>query len=234
MAEDRRREAKDALFDGFASIGRALSSGRRAELIELLSQGERTVEELANEIDQSIANTSHHLRTLARAGLVTSRRSGTHVHYRLASGDVPQLWWVLRKVAAGQVDDLDQLARNYLGDRTDIDLISRDELLRRLERGDVVVVDVRPEAEYAAGHLPGALHVPPDRLDLLDQLPADRDVVAYCRGPYCVYADDAVRHLRTLGRRAVRLEDGLPEWGHAGGAVESAEVFPKFGTSRPA
>lgn len=217
---DQRRHAKDALFDAFASIGQALSSGRRAELIELLSQGERTVEELAGEIDQSTANTSHHLRTLARAGLVTSRREGTHVHYRLASDDVLELWWQLRTVAAAQVDDLDELARDYLGDRSDIDLIDHDELRRRLDRGDVVIVDVRPAAEYAAGHLPGAVHVPPDQLDRLDDLPADRDVIAYCRGPYCVYADDAVRHLRARGRHAARFEQGLPEWSHAGGTVE--------------
>jgi rhodanese-related sulfurtransferase len=218
MTAHRRRAAKDALFDAFASIGRALSSGRRAELVELLAQGERTVEELADEIEQSVANTSHHLRTLARAGLVTGRREGTYVHYRLASDDVLSLWWSMRRVAAEQVDDLDRLARAYLGDRSDIDLISRAELRRRLDRGDVVVVDVRPAAEYAAGHLPGAVHVPPDRLDLLDQLPADLDVVAYCRGPYCVYADDAVRHLRAQGRVAARLEDGFPEWAHSGGA----------------
>lgn len=217
---DQRRQAKDALFDAFASIGQALSSGRRAELVELLSQGERTVEELAGEIDQSTANTSHHLRTLARAGLVTSRREGTHVHYRLASDEVLELWWQLRRVAADRVADLGDLAHDYLGDRDDIDLIDHDELRRRLDHGGVVIVDVRPEAEYAAGHLPGAVHVPPDQLDRLDDLPADRDVIAYCRGPYCVYADDAVRHLRAQGRHAARFEQGLPEWSHAGGTVE--------------
>lgn len=223
MTTDPRREAKDALFDAFASVGRALSSGRRAELVDLLSQGERTVEELATEIGQSIANTSHHLRTLARAGLVGSRRSGTHVHYRLASEDVLQLWWTMRTVAASQVDGLDRLAHDYLGDRDDIQVITRDQLLERLGRGDVVVIDVRPAAEYAAGHLPDAISVPPDQLDdLLDGLPTDRDVVAYCRGPYCVYADDAVRRLNARGRRAIRLEDGLPEWSHSGGPMESA------------
>lgn len=221
MAAEHRRQAKDALFDAFASIGAALSSGRRAELIELLSQGGRTVEELAHEIDQSMANTSHHLRALARSGLVTSRRSGTHVHYQLASDDVLQLWWDVRKVAASQVPALDDRARDYLGDRTDIDVIDRDELLRRLDAGEVVVVDIRPAAEYAAGHLPGAVHVSPDRLDRLDDLPPDRDVVAYCRGPYCRYADDAIRHLVARGRRASRLEDGVAEWDHAGGAVEA-------------
>lgn len=217
-----RREAKDALFDAFATPARALSSGRRVEIVELLAQGERTVEQIAGAIDQSVANTSHHLRALARAGLVTSRRTGTYVHYRLASDDVSRLWQALRRVAATRLDDLDRLARAYLGDRTEMETIDRDELLERLARGEVVVIDVRPEPEYAAGHLPGAICVPPDRLDLLDGLPAGRDVVAYCRGPYCVYADDAVRRLRERGRRALRLEDGLPEWRLADLPVETS------------
>ncbi len=217
-----RRPAKDALFDALASTAAALGSGRRAQIVEVLAQGERTVEQVAEEIGQSLANTSHHLRTLARAGLVTSRRAGTHVHYRLASDDVADAWAALRRVAAAHVHDLDELARAYLGDRDQLETITRDELLARLDRGEVVVVDVRPEAEYAAGHLPGAVSVPPDRLDeLLDTLPAGRNVVAYCRGPYCVYADDAVRALTRRGRRAVRLEDGLPEWRRAGGPVET-------------
>jgi len=219
-----RRAAKDALFDGFATIARALSSGRRAEIVELLAQGERTVEEIAGELAQSLANTSHHLRTLARAGLVVSRRAGTHVHYRLASEQVLELWWALRTVAAAQVDGLDALAFGYLGDREEIPNVSRGELLARLDTDQVVIVDVRPAAEYAAGHLPGAISIPPDRLELLDDLPDDRDIVAYCRGPYCVYADDAVRRLQQQGRRAVRLEDGLPEWRHAGGVVTSGVV----------
>ncbi|WP_052665202.1 ArsR/SmtB family transcription factor [Nitriliruptor alkaliphilus] len=217
------RQAKDALFDGFASVARALSSGRRAEIVELLAQGERSVDEVAGEIGQSVANTSHHLRTLARAGLLTSRREGTHVHYRLASDAVLELWWAMREVAVAQVDDLDDLARSYLGDRADVATIDRAELLARLDRGEVVVVDVRPPAEYAAGHIVGAIHVPPEQLDLIDELlgdqPTDREVVAYCRGPYCVYADEAVRRLQRHGRRAARLDEGLPEWRRAGGPV---------------
>jgi rhodanese-related sulfurtransferase len=220
MAASGRRAAKDALFDGFASVAKALASGRRAEIIEVLAQGERTVETIAGEIGQSIANTSHHLRTLARAGLVASRRTGTHVHYRLASDDVLQLWWALRQVAAAQVHGLDGIARRYLGDQEGIPTVTDQELLERLERGDVVIVDVRPEAEYVAGHLPGAIHVPPDRLELLDDLPSGRDIVAYCRGRYCVNADDAVRRLQAQGRRAARLETGVPEWRSAGRPVE--------------
>lgn len=221
MAHHQRRAAKDALFDGLARMARALASGRRAEIIELLAQGERTVEEIAGEVGQSMANTSHHLRTLDRAGLVATRRNGTYVHYRLASDEVAEAWWGLRRLAASQVDDIDQLARAYLGDRDDLEIITREELLARIYRGEVLVVDVRPEPEYAAGHLPGALSIPPDRLDdLLDELPTDRDIVAYCRGPYCVYADDAVRRLREQGRRAMRLQDGLPEWRHTGHPIE--------------
>lgn len=220
MTMPPRRQAKDALFDALASIAAAMGSGRRAQIIEVLAQGERTVEQVANEIDQSLANTSHHLRTLARAGLVAGRRSGTHVHYQLASDDVARAWQALRRLAESQLDGIDQLARAYLGDRAELETISRDELRERLDRGDVVVIDVRPSAEYAAGHLPGAVSIPPDQLeDLLQDLPRDRDIVAYCRGPYCVYADDAVRRLQQEGRRAVRLEDGLPEWRLAGGPI---------------
>lgn len=217
---EERRQAKDALFDAFASIARALASGRRVQIIELLAQGERAVEEIAEAIGQSMANTSHHLRALAGAGLVTSRRTGTYVHYRLASDDVLELWWAMRRVAADQLAELDTLATAYLGDRSQVATIGRDELLDLLERDEVLVIDMRPGPEYAAGHLPGAVHVPPDRLELLDELPDGRDVVAYCRGPYCVYADDAVRWLRERGHRAVRLENGLPEWRHAGGPIE--------------
>jgi rhodanese-related sulfurtransferase len=218
--ETSGRAAKDALFDGFAAVARALSSGRRAEIVELLAQGERTVDEVARELGQSLANTSHHLRTLARAGLLTSRRTGTHVHYRLASDDVLELWWAMRRVAANRVEGLEELAEAYLGDRDAVARIRHEDLLDRLERGEVLLVDVRPTAEFAAGHLPGAVHVPPDELDRLDELPGHHEVVAYCRGPYCRYADDAVRHLLARGRPALRLEEGFPEWRHAGGPVE--------------
>jgi rhodanese-related sulfurtransferase len=216
-----RREAKDALYDGFASIARALASGRRAEIVDLLSQGERTVEAIAQEIGQSVANTSHHLRALARAELVSTRRAGTHIHYRLASSAVVDAWVALRDLAAEQLDEIDELAAAYLGNRHELEIITRDELLARLERGDLVLIDVRPEVEYAAGHIPGAISTPPDRLEVaLDELPDQGDVVAYCRGPYCVHADDAVRTLQARGRRALRLEDGLPEWRRNGGIIE--------------
>jgi rhodanese-related sulfurtransferase/DNA-binding transcriptional ArsR family regulator len=217
-----RRAAKDALFDGFATIARALASGRRAEIIELLAQGERSVDDIAREIGQSVANTSHHLRALARAGLLTSRRDGTRVPYRLASASVLDAWVALRDLAAERLDDLDRLADAYLGDRSELETITRDDLEARLQSGELVLIDVRPEAEYAAGHLPGAISTPPGQLErALDALPDEGDVVAYCRGPYCVYADDAVRALRARGRRALRLEEGLPEWHRNGGTIET-------------
>lgn len=220
-----RRQAKTALFEGFATIARALASGRRVEIIEVLSQGERSVEDVAEAIGQSVANSSHHLRTLARGGLVATRREGTFVYYSLASERVAELWWALRDLAAGQLGEIADLTRAYLGERDELQSITSDELRERLEVGEVVLLDVRPESEYAAGHLPGAISLPPDELDraeeILAELPQDRDVVAYCRGPYCVYADDAIRYLAGQGRHAVRLEQGVPEWRHDGGAVET-------------
>ncbi len=224
-ARSERRTAKDALFDGFARIAAALGNGRRAEIVEVLAQGERSVEQVADAIEQSLANTSHHLRTLARAGLVVGRREGTHVRYRLASEQVLDVWLALRRLAAEQLDELEQLATDYLGDRAGLVEVDRQELLARLEAGDVVVIDVRPAVEYAAGHLPGAISVPPDELEQrLAELPADGEVVAYCRGPYCVYADDAVRRLVAEGRPARRLQDGFPEWRRAGAPVAGGPV----------
>ncbi len=207
------RQAKNALFDGFADVAKALGNGRRVELVDVLAQGERHVEELAGEIGQSVANTSHHLQVLAAAGLVTTRRDGNRIYYQLTSGDVEQLWTVLRSVASTHLDDLEQLASDYLGNRSRLEEISRDELARRLDDGTLIVIDVRPEAEYAAGHIRGARSVPIDQLsDIVRGLPTDVEVVAYCRGPYCVFADDAVRLLRRLRRTARRLQDGYPEW----------------------
>lgn len=211
------RAAKDALYDGFAEVAKALASGRRAELIDVLVQGERHVDELAAEIEQSVANTSFHLRGLAAAGLVSTRRDGTRVYYRLASPAVGTLWRAVRDVAAAHHAELDALAAAYLGHRNELDEIDRMTLAERLAAGDVVVIDVRPAPEYAAGHIAGAHSVPLSHLSReLRHLPATVDVVAYCRGPYCVLADDAVRLLRRRGRRAHRLRDGFPEWRDAG------------------
>lgn len=215
------RRAKAALFDALAESARALANGRRAEIVDVLAQGERPVDEIAAEIDQSTANTSQHLQRLLRAGLVRSRREGTRVFYSLAGPEVAALWRSLREVAAQHVAGLEGLATAYLGDRGDLATITRDELRRRLRTGDVVVLDVRPQREYDAGHVRGALSVPIGELRTrLAEVPEGTEVVAYCRGPYCIYADEAVRSLRAAGRDAARLEDGFPEWAAAGLPVE--------------
>jgi rhodanese-related sulfurtransferase len=207
------RVAKDALFDAFADAAKALASGRRAEIVDLLAQGERSVEEVAVEIGQSVANTSHHLRTLLRAGLVTTRREGSRAIYGLASDRVYELWASLRDVAAAHVAGLERLARAYRGDEDGVEEVTRAELARRLRAGDVIVLDVRPATEFASGHIAGARSVPLAELRRhLRAIPANAEVVAYCRGPYCVYADEAVRLLRQRGLAARRLEDGFPEW----------------------
>jgi rhodanese-related sulfurtransferase/DNA-binding transcriptional ArsR family regulator len=215
--------AKAALFDGLASVAQALGSGRRAEIVDLLAQGERSVEEIAREISQSIANTSQHLQVLARAGLVRSRREGTRVFYRLASERVSELWAAVRDVAIRHVAEVGVLADEYLGERGEVEQLSAEELARRLARDQVVLLDVRPEPEYRAGHIAGARSAPlPDLPSLLPKLPRRREIVAYCRGPYCVYADDAVRLLRERGLKARRLDVGFPEWRRAGLPVEIA------------
>ena len=211
------RQAKDALFDAFAEVAKALASGRRAEIIDVLAQGERSVEEVATELGQSVANTSHHLRALARAGLVDTRREATRIFYRLASDRVAGLWAAMRDVAAEHVAGIDRLTEAYLGDRDGLEAISQQELAARLARGDLIVLDVRPEPEFRAGHITGARSVPLGELRRsLRALPKGAEVVAYCRGRYCVYADEAVRELGRRGYRASRLEDGFPEWKQAG------------------
>jgi len=215
--------AKEALFDVLVEAARALGNGRRAELVDVLAQGERSVEELAAEIRQSVANTSQHLQRLLRAGMITSRRSGTRVYYSLAGPAVERLWRALQETAEAHVGELGALTLSYLGDRTSLSTINRDELQQRLKQGDVVVLDVRPRPEYEAAHIPGALSMPVDDLKArLRQIPEGHDIVAYCRGSYCVFADDAVRELSDDGRRAMRLEEGFPEWKAAGLPVESA------------
>lgn len=217
-----RSHAKAVLFDALASVAQALGSGRRAEIVDLLAQGERSVEEIAASIGHSVANTSQHLQVLARAGLVRSRRERTRVIYRLASDQVAALWAEIRDVAVRHLAEVNVLADEYLGDRDEVEQVSAEELAERLDRGAVVVLDVRPEREYAAGHIAGARSAPIDELDdLAAELPRRREIVAYCRGPYCVYADDAVRLLRARGLKARRLDIGYPEWRRAGLPVAS-------------
>ncbi len=208
-----RHEAKAEMFDGVAAVAKALGSGRRGEVVDVLAQGERSVEALSIEISQSVANTSHHLQVLARAGLVQRRREGTHLYYQLSSERVADLWAALRDVASLHVSGFEDLVESYLGDRESLEPLTRSELASRLGDENLVLLDVRPASEYAAGHIPGARSVPIENIrELLEGLPDDTVVVAYCRGPHCVYALDAVRALNATGRRARRLDGGFPEW----------------------
>jgi rhodanese-related sulfurtransferase/DNA-binding transcriptional ArsR family regulator len=217
------RDAKVALFDAFASVAVALASGRRAEIVDLLAQGERPVEEIARETGQSVAATSHHLRLLGRSGLARSRRDGRRIYYGLASERVAELWASVRDVASRHVAEVAVLADEYLGDRREVEQLTASELAHRLAGGSVVLLDVRPEPEFLAGHIAGARSAPLATLDeVVYALPRRREIVAYCRGPYCVYADDAVRLLQARGLEARRLDVGYPEWQRAGLPVETA------------
>jgi rhodanese-related sulfurtransferase len=212
------RAAKAALFDEFARVGKALASGRRIELLDVLANGERNVEVLAGEVGLSVANASQHLQILRRAGLVSSRREGTSIYYRPAAPEVLETWRALRALAASRLAEVERLAAAYLGGRDALEPVTREELARRLEDGHgLVVLDVRPTEEHAAGHLPGAVSIPlPELRRRLAELPRDREIVAYCRGPFCAFAHEAVEVLTDAGLSARRLEDGLPEWAAAG------------------
>ena len=205
------RQSKDVLFEAIAVMGKAFASPRRLELIDLLAQGPRSVEELARASGQSTANASQHLQALHAAGVVTRERDGTRINYALAGDDVLQLWIDLRDASATRVAEVERAARNYLGN--EVEAMSRDELRKRLRRNEVVLVDVRPAEEFGAGHIDGALSIPLDELDeRLAELPAESEIVAYCRGEFCAYAHEAVRALRAAGRGAWRLDGGWPEW----------------------
>jgi rhodanese-related sulfurtransferase/DNA-binding MarR family transcriptional regulator len=207
---DARRQ-KDALFEAIALMGKAFASPRRLELLDLLAQAPRTVDQLARASEQSTANTSQHLQALHAAGLVTRAREGTSVRYALAGDEALSLWLALRQASVTQLAEVERAARDYLGEG--VEAIGRDELIARLGRGEIVLVDVRPPEEYAAGHIEGARSIPLDELEhRLAGLPADREIVAYCRGPFCAYAHEAVRRLQAAGRPARRLEEGWPEW----------------------
>ena len=206
------RAAKDALFDAFAEVAKALASGRRAEIVDVLAQGERSVDQLADEIGQSVANTSHHLRAMARAGVLRTRREGTRIVYMLASERVGEVWAALRDIATEHVAGINELADAYVGDRAGLEPVTRRELEARLKAGDTIVLDVRPSAEFEAGHIAGARSVPVSELRRLRALSKDTEIVAYCRGAYCVLAHEAVRMLTEHGHTAMRLADGMLEW----------------------
>jgi rhodanese-related sulfurtransferase/predicted transcriptional regulator len=207
------RRFQEAVYQQLARIGKALASPRRLELLDLLCQGPRTVEALARAVDQSVSNTSQHLQVLRAARLVEAERHGVRVTYRLADDEVCGFYRSLRMLAESRLAEIERVTREFLEERGAMEALDRESLLERVRRGEVTVLDVRPVEEYLAGHIPGALSVPLDELDRrLADLPRDREIVAYCRGPYCVLAVEAVQLLRAHGFKAVRLEDGLPDW----------------------
>jgi len=211
------RDFKDPLYAQFARIGHAVSAPKRIELLDLLSQGEKTVEQLAEQSDTPVKNTSAHLRALRQARLVETRRAGAHVHYRLADDDVFHFLRDLQALARGRLAEVEQVATLYIDGRDELEPVTLAELRRRIRAGDVTVIDVRPEEEYRAGHIPGALSVPVAQLKRrLAEIPKKREVVAYCRGPYCVYSVEAVAVLRKHGYRARRADQGLPDWRASG------------------
>jgi rhodanese-related sulfurtransferase len=215
------REFKDRLFGQFARIGKALASPRRLEIVDLLAQGERAVEEIAGQTTMSVASASQHLQALKAARMVEVRREGLYMHYRLADEDVFRTWQAVRALAESRLSEVDSVLETYLRDRDSLEAVDAPELLGRLSDGSVIVLDVRPEEEYRAGHIPGARSLPVDALEAaLQTLPKDREIVAYCRGPYCVFSDEAVALLRSRGYRAYRLRQGLPDWRAAGMPVE--------------
>jgi rhodanese-related sulfurtransferase len=213
----RARDFKDAVFDQFARIAAAFASPKRIELIDLLAQGERHVEALAREANLTVANTSQHLQTLKAASLVATRKAGLQVFYRLADPMVLQGYRALQQLAKARLAEMGRLVDDYFSNADGLEPVESAELLRRARSRDVVVIDVRPPEEYAAGHIAGALSIPLGQLERrLRTLPRNKRIVAYCRGPYCVLAAEAVRRLRARGRKAVRLKDGFPEWRDAG------------------
>jgi rhodanese-related sulfurtransferase/DNA-binding transcriptional ArsR family regulator len=218
-----KRAFKTELFEEFARIGKALSSGRRLELIELLAQSERTVEELAAETGMSIANASQHLQVLRSARLVDVRRQGTYAWYRLSDEHVLRLWLSLREVGEMQLAEIERIVEDFFKDRKDMEATTCEDLLKHLKTGSVVVLDVRPEQEYSAGHIRGARSIPVNELEArLKEIPKKKTIVAYCRGPYCVLADEAVAILRAKGFNALRFGGGFPDWKARGLPVERA------------
>jgi rhodanese-related sulfurtransferase/DNA-binding CsgD family transcriptional regulator len=216
------REFKDQLNEQFARIGKALASPRRLEILDLLAQGEKPVEVIAEQSALTIKNASAHLRELRNARLVETRKEGTYVFYRLAGKRVFQVLREIQTLARERLAEVDQVARLYLEHRDELEPCDAEELRRRMKDGEVTILDVRPEDEYRAGHIPGAISIPAQELERrMADLPRDREVIAYCRGPYCVYAVEAVESLRKAGLRARRMEEGLPDWKARGLPVEA-------------
>ncbi len=216
---------KQDLFTQFARVGKALSNGNRLEILEFLAQGERSVEQLSKVAGLTVANTSQHLQQLRQAGMVNCRKQGLKVYYRISGDDVIQLLDILRTVAKRHVTDVQHLINTYLTVKDNLEPVPRVELLGRVRDGLVTVLDVRPPEEFAAGHIPGAINIPlPELEQKLDALDINQDIVAYCRGPHCVLAFDAVARLRDKGITAWRMEDGFPEWKIAGLPTETGDT----------
>jgi rhodanese-related sulfurtransferase len=221
MNKASHRDFKDQLYEQFARIGKALASPARLEIVDLLAQGERSVEALAEQLERSVANTSQHLQVLKNAHLVEVRREGLYAYYRLADESVFRIWQAIRDLSETHLAEVDRLVESFALDREPLEAMSARELLDRLRNENVTVLDVRPEEEYRAGHIPGSLSVPIEALEgYLQQLPSDGEIVAYCRGPYCLFSDEAVALLRECGINARRLEEGLPDWRASGFPVE--------------
>jgi rhodanese-related sulfurtransferase/DNA-binding MarR family transcriptional regulator len=215
------REFKDRLYREFARIGKAVANPHRLELLDLLAQREWSVEDLAQETAMSIANASAHLKVLRSAQLVESRREGSYVYYRLADQDVVRLWQVIRDIGETRLAEVDRIVDQFIAGRDEFEPVDPQTVLNRLQDGDIILLDVRPRLEYDAGHLPGARSVPIEELESrLDEIEKDQEVIAYCRGRYCLFADEAVELLRRRGFRARRLDEGLPDWQVAGLPVE--------------
>jgi rhodanese-related sulfurtransferase/DNA-binding transcriptional ArsR family regulator len=221
MNIDEHREFKDRIFEQFARIGKALSSPKRLEILDLLAQAERTVEEVARETAMPVASASQHLQVLKGARMVEARREGLYIYYRLADEGVFRAWRAARDLGEARLAEVDQVVETYLKDKDTMEAVDATGLMERLADESVVVLDVRPEEEYRAGHVPGALSVPVESLEAaLQVLPKDKEIVAYCRGPYCVFSDEAVSVLTARGYQASRLTEGFPEWRAAGYPVE--------------
>src|SRR5215211_534656 len=214
---------KGAVFEAIALMGKALASPKRLELLELLSQAPRSVDELARLSDQSVANASQHLQALHGAGLVEREREGNRVRYSISGDEALRVWLTLRDASASQLADVERAARSYLGD--EVEEIGREELIARLRRREVVLVDVRPKQEFESGHIDGARSIPLEELERrIGELPAAAEIVAYCRGPFCAYAHEAVRRLQAQGRNARRLQEGWPDWRLADSQAETSKA----------
>lgn len=228
MSVSSGRRFKDAIYDQFARIAKGLASPRRLELLDLLCQGPRTVETLAREAGQSIANTSQHLQVMRAARLVAAEKEGQYVTYSLADNEVCDFFQSLRHLAESRLAEVERVTRDFLQERGQMEPVDRVALIERVRAGAVTVLDVRPPEEYRAGHIPGAISIPLSELKhRLAELPTDREIVAYCRGPYCVLAVEAVDMLRAHGFKTLRLEDGVPDWRARGFTVAvGEEPFP--------